>query len=87
VHRRRGRDWKKKDLKTRGKKEQNRGIEPKIIGGTEKENPAHRGRKAGGFEGETEEKLKLNLDKKNRTRKEKKPRKTEEKQRKRKPHT
>jgi hypothetical protein len=29
------------------KKEQNRGIEPKIIGGTEKENPAHRGRKVG----------------------------------------
>jgi len=33
-----------------------RGIEPKIIGGIEKKNPAHRGRKAGGFEGETEEK-------------------------------
>jgi hypothetical protein len=61
-------------------------IEPKIIGGTEKENPAHRGRKAEGFEGETEEKLKLNLEKKNRTRK-KKTRRTEEKQRKHKPHT
>jgi len=60
----------KKEEKLENKREEGKnkegrwGIEPKIIGGTEKENPAHRGRKAGEFEGETEEKLKLNLDKK-----------------------
>jgi hypothetical protein len=34
-------------------REGRRGIEPKIIGGTKKENPAHRGRKAGEFGGKT----------------------------------